>query len=157
MTTEASLGSPRVGQREASPAWLRLEDQLQWYDRKSVSCQRRYKWAKLAQLIIGSSVPVIALANSPAVITASVSAAVVVIEGLQQVNQWQTNWVLYRSTAESLKHERSLYLSEAGPYRSDDRDRVLAERLEGLVSQEHAKWTHTREECPDWPGDTGAG
>jgi hypothetical protein len=29
----------------------------------------------------------------------------------------------------------------AGPYVGEDRHRQLAERIEGLVSQEHAKWT----------------
>ena len=51
---------------------------------------------------------------------------------------------MYRSTAEALKHERYLYLAAAGPYGGDDRVRVLAERVEGLVSQEHAKWTESR-------------
>jgi hypothetical protein len=49
--------------------------------------------------------------------------------------------VLYRSTAEALKHEKFLFLSCAGPYATGDRQRVLAERLEGLISQEHARWT----------------
>jgi hypothetical protein len=30
---------------------------------------------------------------------------------------------------------------KAGPYAEGDRHRQLAERLEGLISQEHAKWT----------------
>ena len=75
-----------------------------------------------------------------------VAVSVVVLEGLQQLNQWQSNWVLYRSTAEALKHERFLYLANAGPYRGRDRSRVLAEKVEGLVSQEHAKWTDARRE-----------
>ena len=50
----------------------------------------------------------------------------------------------YRSTAEALKHERYLYLAQAGPYADDDRRRQLAERLEGLITQEHAKWTASR-------------
>jgi hypothetical protein len=72
---------------------------------------------------------------------------VVVLEGVQQLFQWQTNWVLYRSTAEALKHEKFLFLSCAGPYATADRLRVLAERVEGLVSQEHAKWTQGREQA----------
>src|SRR3712207_9488676 len=56
-------------------------------------------------------------------------------------------WVLYRSTAEALKHEKFLFLSCAGPYATADRLRVLAERVEGLVSQEHAKWTQGREQA----------
>jgi hypothetical protein len=129
----------------AGPTWDRLEDQLGWYDRKSIAAQRAYKRVKLSQLIIGAAVPVFAGLQVSAAITATLAAYVVVAEGAQQLYQWQTNWVLYRATAESLKHEKYLYLAAAGPYNTDDRHRVLAERLEGLVSQEHAKWTESRQ------------
>ena len=88
-----------------------------------------------------------ALADVAAVVTAIVAAivaaVVVVLEGAQQPYQWQTNWILYRSTAEALKHERFLYQTMAGPYTGNNRHLVLAEMVEGLVSQEHAKWTDT--------------
>lgn len=132
------------GRADNDPVWERLEDQLHWYDRKSMACQRYYKRTKAAQLVLGSAVPVVALVEELPVLTASIAAAVVVLEGLQQLNQWQTNWVTYRSTAEALKHERYLYLAAAGPYRGRGRHTVLAERIEGLVSQEHAKWTDAR-------------
>ncbi|MGH3840263.1 MAG: DUF4231 domain-containing protein [Pseudonocardiaceae bacterium] len=128
------------------PAWERLEDQLGWYDRKSMLAQRAYKRVKLGQLVVGATVPVVAGLEVPAAVTATLAAMVVIAEGAQQLYQWQTNWVLYRSTAESLKHEKYLYLAAAGPYNTDDRHRVLAERLEGLVSQEHAKWTESRQQ-----------
>lgn len=127
------------------PAWNRLEDQLGWYDRKSVAAQRAYKRVKLGQLIVGAAVPVIAALQVSAAVTATLAALVVVAEGTQQLYQWQTNWVLYRSTAEALKHEKYLYLAAAGPYSAEDRHRVLAERLEGLISQEHARWTESRQ------------
>lgn len=130
---------------EAGPAWDRLEDQLSWYDGKSVAAQRAYKLVKLSQLIIGAVVPVVAGLRVSAAATATLAAFVVVAEGAQQLYQWQTNWVLYRSTAEALKHEKYLYLAAAGPYRAEDRHRVLAERLEGLISQEHATWTESRQ------------
>lgn len=131
---------------EAGPAWDRLEDQLSWYDGKSVAAQRAYKRVKLSQLIIGAVVPVVAGLRVSAAVTATLAAFVVVAEGAQQLYQWQTNWVLYRSTAEALKHEKYLYLAAAGPYhRAEDRHRVLAERLEGLISQEHATWTESRQ------------
>ncbi|MGH4019891.1 MAG: DUF4231 domain-containing protein [Pseudonocardiaceae bacterium] len=129
----------------ADPTWDRLEDQLGWYDRKSVAAQQAYKRTKLAQLVVGATVPVVAALQAPAAVTATLAAVVVVAEGAQQLYQWQTNWILYRSTAEALKHEKFLYLAAAGPYSADDRRRVLAERLEGLVSQEHAKWTEVRQ------------
>ncbi|MGH3797123.1 MAG: DUF4231 domain-containing protein [Pseudonocardiaceae bacterium] len=128
----------------ADPTWARLEDQLGWYDRKSVAAQQAYKRVKLVQLVIGASVPVVAALQVQAAITAVLASIVVIAEGAQQLYQWQTNWVLYRATAEALRHEKYLYLAAAGPYSAEDRQRILAERLEGLVSQEHAKWTEGR-------------
>jgi hypothetical protein len=127
------------------PAWDRLEDQLGWYGRKSAAAQRAYNRVKLGQLVVGAAVPVFAGLQVSAAVTAALAALVVVAEGAQQLYQWHTNWILYRSTAESLKHEKYLYLAAAGPYRTGDRHRVLAERLEGLVSQEHAKWTEAQQ------------
>jgi hypothetical protein len=162
LASAASVGERRemtklpeeVHARASGPAWERLEDQLAWYDRKSLACQRSFKRTKAAQLVLGSAVPVLALTDSTQILTAIVAAVVVVLEGLQQLNQWQANWVLYRSTAEALKHERYLYLAHAGPYRSGDARTVLAERVEGLVSQEHAKWTDARQKSDD--GDRGS-
>jgi hypothetical protein len=133
------------------PAWARLVDQLNWYDRKSVAAQRAFTRLKVVELIIAAAVPVVAGTGRPPWITASLGAAVVVLEAVQQLFQWQTNWVLYRSTAEALKHEKYLFLSSAGPYASADRPRVLAERIEGLISQEHAKWTQGREQAEPGP------
>lgn len=129
--------------QEADHTWARLEDQLGWYDSKSMSCQRAYRRTKLGQLVVAAAVPVLALADVSTVVTAVIAAIVVVLEGVQQLYQWQTNWILYRSTAEALKHERFLYQAMAGPYTGENRHRLLAERIEGLVSQEHAKWTET--------------
>ena len=137
--------SDRLQQPEDGPAWDRLQDQLSWYDRKSIAAQQAYKRVKLCQLIIGAAVPVVAALQISPALTATLAAVVVVAEGTQQLYQWQTNWVLYRATAEALKHEKYLYLAAAGPYSTDDRQRVLAERLEGLISQEHAKWTEARQ------------
>lgn len=100
---------------EGGPAWDRLEDQLDWYDRKSIAAQQAYKRVKLSQLVIGAAVPVVAALRVPAAVTATLAAVVVVAEGAQQLYQWQTNWILYRSTAEALKHEKYLYLAAAGP------------------------------------------
>lgn len=138
------LQQPATGGQDG-PAWARLEDQLSWYDHKSSAAQQAYKRVKLGQLVVGAAVPVVAALQVSAAVTATLAAIVVVAEGAQQLYQWQTSWVLYRATAEALKHEKYLYLSAAGPYSANDRQRVLAERLEGLISQEHAKWTEARQ------------
>jgi hypothetical protein len=129
------------------PAWDRLEDQLGWYDRKSGQSQRRYKRLKLLELAVAAALPVVAGVASPVWVTGGLAAVIVVLEGAQHLYQFQEHWITYRSTAEALKHERYLYLARAGPYVGEDRHRQLAERIEGLVSQEHAKWTTSHQQA----------
>jgi len=128
-------------------AYERLEDQISWYDRKSVQNQRRFKTTKGLQMVLAAAIPVLAAFNAPVAIGGGFGALVVVMEGFQQLNQYQQNWINYRSTCEALKHEKFLYLANAGPYASaSDPVALLAERTEGLVSQEHAKWVSSTEE-----------
>jgi hypothetical protein len=128
----------------SGPAWDRLVDQLDWYDRKSSDAQRAFKRVKLVEIVIAAAIPVVAGTSAPKTVLAGLGAVVVLLEAVLQLYQWQTNWVQYRSTAEALKHEKFLYLAGAGPYATGDKKRLLAERLEGLISQEHAKWTQSR-------------
>ena len=126
----------------------RLEDQIGWYDRKSAQNQRWFKTFKALQLIAAAAVPVAAAIGVRAAVLAALGAAVVVLGGLQQLNQYQQNWTAYRSTAEALKHEKYLFLALAGPYAGASAPHaLLADRIEGLISQEHAKWISAREEA----------
>jgi hypothetical protein len=128
------------------PTWDRLEDQLNWYDRKSGHNQRRYKWLKLLEIAVAAALPVVAAIHSPVWVTGGLAAVIVVLEGAQHLYQYHEHWITYRSTAEALKRERYLYLAKAGPYTGEDRHSQLAERIEGLLSQEHVRWTASHQE-----------
>jgi hypothetical protein len=148
VTAGASNGTP-----PASPAWERLEDQLRWYDRNSARCKRAFHRLKVAQIVIAAAIPVAAALGASAAVAGSLGATIVVLEGLQQLFQYQQNWTGYRSTAESLKHEKFLFLSHAGPYRDGaDREATLAERVEARVSTEHAAWVDEQRETARRPG-----
>jgi len=127
------------------PAWLRMEDQLAWYDSKSTKCQAWYKRLKILQVALAVGIPV-ASHMEPSVakwLTSIAGALIAILEGIQHMNQYSTLWVTYRSTAEYLKHEKYLFLSSAGQYQGlsdDDRLMLLAERVEERVSTEHANW-----------------
>jgi hypothetical protein len=137
----------------AGPTWERLEDQIGWYDRRSVSAQAWYKRLKVLQLLVAAAVPVLAAVEATAWLTAAAGGVVLVLEGVQQLGQFQPNWLNYRSTAEALKHEKYLYLAGAGHYAgTPEPNRVLAEQIEGLVSQEHARWVAAREEVASGAG-----
>ena len=139
------------------PAWMRLNDQLSWYDRKSADNQRRYKQIKVAQLVLAGAIPVFALVDDTwgRWITAILGASVAILEGLQQLGQYNNLWVSYRATAEQLKHEKYLFLAHSGPYRGlkeEDALSLLAERIEENVSTEHAKWVSERRQQAEQQG-----
>lgn len=127
------------------PAWIRLEEQLYWYDSKSVSCQNWYKRLKIIQISLAVLIPLISHLD-PAIAKFGTSVAgslIAILEGVQHMNQYSTLWVTYRSTAERLKHEKYLFLSAAGQYKGlpePERLIALAERVEEHVSTEHANW-----------------
>ena len=56
---------------------------------------------------------------------------ILLLEGLQHLNKWQENWILYRSTCEGLRHEQHLFFEKAGPYaglKPELAQRLLAHR-----------------------------
>jgi len=133
---------------------VRLNDQLNWYDRKSGENQKRYKQIKVTQLVLAGSIPVFALVDGlwGRWITAILGASVAILEGLQQLGQYNSLWVTYRATAEQLKHEKYLFLAKSGPYKGfkeEEALRLLAERVEEQVSTEHAKWVSERSQRAD--------
>ena len=127
------------------PTWLRLNEELEWYDRSSRRNQRGYKVTKTAQIILAASIPIVALAGgtwSPWG-AAILGAVVATLEGIQQLWKSDTLWREYRSTAERLKQEKHLFLALSGPYRGlgvDDAFKLLAERIEEHMSAEHVRW-----------------
>jgi hypothetical protein len=146
----ATAASGASSPDESGVSFARLEDQLRWYDRKSVDCHRRFQALKGAEMIAAAAIPVVAVEHTPAVTAAVLGALVLLVEGVLQLNQYQQNWITYRATAEALKHEKFLYLARADVYAgARDPKALLAERIERLISQEHAKWESARRQTDD--------
>lgn len=132
---------------ESNIAFERLEDQIKWYDAKSSYNQRMFKRLRFATIAISVSIPLSAAFVPYKVITGGLGALIALFEGLQQLNQYHQNWITYRSTAEALNHEKYLFLATAAHYASAENPNVLlAERVESLVSQEHAKWASSQQQ-----------
>lgn len=139
---------------EADPLMERLDRRIAWYDRSAKKNQLLFRSFKAFTLVAAAAIPFSASLSAAGFSTADagpgglttfvaglLGAAIVVVEGLQQLFQWQQNWLNYRSTSESLDRERSLFLVGAGSYLDVPNPRVLlAERIEQIMGQEHSKW-----------------
>jgi len=145
------MSTPTTPPSEADPIMQRLEDQIDWYDRKSIANQRTYKQMKVVEILAAAIIPFLAALRNPNIgmVTGALGVLVTVLEGMLHLNQYQQNWINYRSTCEALKHEKYTYLGKASPYANvPDAHALLAERVETLVSEEHAKWASLQQQEP---------
>jgi hypothetical protein len=131
----------------------RLEEQIQWYDSRSINNQWKFKVLKTIVIVAAALIPFLVGSKLPLDgeklsqwIVGGLGVLVTVLEGLQQLNQYHANWITYRGTCEDLKHLKHLFLAKAGPFAAAADPRVLlAEQIESTVSQEHAKWASGQE------------
>ena len=123
----------------------RLEDQLSWYSKKSQYNQYWYKRLRLIEIVSASLIPFLAgmtgviplsewiIGGLGVVIAVSVAAA--------SLYKFQENWIQYRTTAETLKHEKFLYLTKSPPYVGENAFVQLVQRIESLISKENTRWS----------------
>jgi hypothetical protein len=125
----------------------RLEDQISWYDAKSIEAQRSFKRLRVIEIVAAAAIPLLSGFVDPqrpgvAVSVGLLGALVAVIAGVLGLFQFERDWVQYRATCESLLREKYLFLTAAEPF---DREptanyRLLVRRVEAILSDENSKW-----------------
>jgi len=132
---------------QASTGYARLEDQIDWYDARSIHHQAWYRRLKVVSIAAAALVPLASSVDGFALLAGGLGVVVVIVEGLQHVSQHHENWIRYRSTCENLRHEKFLYLAGAGGYDglpADEALRQLATQVESLLSRESRDWLQLR-------------
>lgn len=124
----------------------RLDDQIGWYDRKSQWNQRWFKRLRLIEIVCACSIPFLVSTISPEddsmrLVTGVIGVVVAVVAGLVSLYKFEENWIAYRTTCESLRHEKFLYLTRATPYDGAASFPLFVQRVEGLISKENSDWS----------------
>jgi hypothetical protein len=122
----------------------RLEDQINWYDKKSISNQKMYKRLRNTELTASTSITFIAgfipIYTFMVVVVGLLGMIVAIIAGVLSLHNYHENWIEYRSICETLRHEKYMYLTKNGVYAVDDPYAVLVERVESIISHENVNW-----------------
>src|SRR6058998_1988739 len=130
----------------------RLSDQIGWYDRKSSTYQRWFKRLRFAEIVAAATIPFLsgfAGDSFPIKIAIGVLGVLVaVVASLLGLLQLQEHWIEYRATAESLRKEKFLFLTQTDPYDKDDAFRLLVQRIEALLSKENTEWVQSIMKAP---------
>ena len=121
----------------------RIDDQIKWYDDKSRNNKRGYIILRFVEIGSAAAIPFLAGFNHYPYALFAVGLLGIVVSvcaAATSLLQLQEHWIEYRTTAESLKKERYLYVTEVEPYHGDDRFALLVQGVETLVSKENTNW-----------------
>jgi hypothetical protein len=132
---------------EAEYVEQRLDHQIKWYSKKSGTNQTWYKRLRLAEIVFASAIPLLAgytqvteFAKGVGLAMGIIGLIVAVLAGVISLYRFQENWNEYRSSAESLKQEKYLYLARVEPYNGDQPFELLVQRVEALLKSETTGW-----------------
>ena len=130
----------------------RINDQIGWYDRKSTTNQRWFKRLRFAEIVAAAAIPFLSgFADNSFPIKIAIGALgvfVAVIASLLGLLQLQVHWIEYRATAESLRREKFLFLTQTAPYDMDDAFHLFVQRVEALLTKENTEWAQSMMKPP---------
>jgi hypothetical protein len=124
----------------------RIEDQIKWYSNKADINKQLNNWTKVLIIIFSCAIPFIAgLDFNPTIkniLLGILGLLIAIFSGISGVLKFQEKWTEYRTTSETLKHEKILFQTRTGPYSEAlDPFKELVTRIENLVSKEHSAWS----------------
>ena len=129
----------------------RLDDQITWYDKKSSWNHMWFTRLRAAEILFSVTVPfLISLIEGDGTVLKLIAGVmgimVALIAGLVTLFRFQENWIEYRATAEILKHEKYLYLTQSAPYNGNNAFHLLVETVESAISKETTGWSQSLRE-----------
>ena len=127
----------------------RVEDQITWYGEKSQLNKKWFKFLRITEIVGAAIIPFLAGIGSSipyySVIIGTLGVIIAISAGVSAVYKFHENWLEYRTTSETLKHEKYLFQTKCRPYDQEDSFSLLVQRVEGLISKENSQWSRHQE------------
>lgn len=124
----------------------RVDDQINWYDKKSASCQRKYQLTQTIEIVLAALIPLLSAYSKDcvlvAIIVGALGAAIAIIESLTKLYKWHENWIEYRTTCELLRYQKHLFVTKSSPYNIEPEsiENIFVRNIENIISSENNKW-----------------
>lgn len=122
----------------------RLDNQIDWYNNKSVHAQKIFKRLQSIEIVLAACIPILsAYVTKSWVIPLLISilgCLIIILTSISKLENYNENWLRYRSNCELLRHEKYLFLTGASPYEGQP-FQLLVERVESIISAENINWS----------------
>ena len=134
----------------------RLDDQIKYYDLKSIEYKKKPENISLATIIISALIALVPafidiLPNCKGIITflsALLAATITVLQTIDKLKKYNDLFYQFRMTCEKLKQEKELYLYQSGEYKRTDEmtnEQLFVERCESIMATENGTWAQLNE------------
>lgn len=134
----------------------RLDDQIKYYDLKSIEYKKKHENISLATIIISALIALVPafidiLPNCKGIITflsALLAATITVLQAIDKLKKYNDLFYQFRMTCEKLKQEKELYLYQSGEYKRTDEmtnEQLFVERCESIMATENGTWAQLNE------------
>lgn len=136
----------------------RWYSQWSFFDNKASQNKNRYYRTQLIVGIGSVTVPVLVGINATEPISSTVlyfttviiSLAVAMATAVESLYTFGDNWRSYRSAAEEMRQEKSLYDVKAGRYANNQQSFIrFVERCEEIIAQQNGRWVQSQEKASE--------
>lgn len=128
----------------------RVDNQINWYDNKSKSNQRWFKFLRIIEIVSAAIIPFLAGYSDSIlfgnIIIGFLGVGIAICAGISVLNKHQENWLMYRTTCETLRHEKYLFVTGSKPYSGEGAFEQFVSRVESLISKENSQWSRAAKE-----------
>ena len=127
----------------------RLDDQMNWFDKKSAFNQKRYKYFKKAEIGLTISLPVLGFLplcdySYNKILLVLVGAIAAYLQAWSHIETYYELWTKYRTACELLKREKYLHQTHTGLYEDTESPEssyhLLVNRVESILAAENSQW-----------------
>lgn len=128
----------------------RVDDQINWYSKKSKFNQNRYKLLKTIMILVSVTIPFLAglIKGDSNILKIAVGVGGITIagiEGILSLYKYQDLWIQYRLTAEMLGREKILFITEAGQYENNPNAfKQFVKQAESIMGSENQAWLESQ-------------
>jgi len=124
----------------------RVDDQIKWYSDKASANKQLHHSTKGAIIIFSAAIPLIAGLDfditSKNITLGLLGTLIAILSGVSGLLKFQEKWSEYRTTSETLKHEKMLFVTKTGPFdNAEEPFKILVTRVENFISKEHSAWS----------------
>lgn len=122
----------------------RVENQIHYYESKSALNKQYYLFFKIAQLSAATLLPFFSVFLSDyswmKYVIAFLGSIVTILEGVLATGKYHEKWIIYRSTGETLRQEKFLFMMQAGNYTGPDAVEQFVNKIEFSLGKENIGW-----------------